>query len=187
MKKSMKKRKFILFLAIPIILIAAVGIGVKIYSRTVRISGSAENDLMEELVAFHGESYTGKPILTETIGQAEFSVLESLEFSMDAEQKRPWNDSMPEQDNKGTLLSKAYWISIYNCRAEYVRYVVADGEKIPGTETYKYISYKAYEDNDLNSRATAFLDASSAQCTYSGSQEEYEDLEALIAKAYDRS
>ncbi len=146
-----------------------------------RISASAREDLLEELTSLHGESYSGKIISSQTAGEDLLYLREDMRFSIKKEKIRPWNDTMPAADAQGIPLSKTFWISVYQCQVDYIRYVTVDGETVPDTEIHKYITYTAYEDNDLNSSARAVLDASSGKTTYSGTETDYKDIEQQLA------
>ncbi|MCD7919789.1 MAG: hypothetical protein LUG45_06880 [Clostridiales bacterium] len=127
--------------------------------------------LTEELTALVGEPYEGEVLLCETVDGTEVAVLEDMEFQISQKAYRPWNRSMPAEDSAGVPLSRASWISVYNCKVVYTRYRTVDGVKEDGSETQMVVVYKGYEDNDLNSGARSVVTDSVQRVTYSDSEE----------------
>lgn len=133
--------------------------------------GSDGYRLTAELAALVGSPYEGEVLLCETVDGVEVAVLEDMEFQISQKAYRPWNHSMPAEDSAGVPLSRASWISVYNCKVVYTRYRTVDGVKEEGSETQMVVLYKGYEDNDLNSIAGAVVTDSAETVTYSDSEE----------------
>lgn len=179
----MGRKKIILAISLMvIILICGIGFS-EYYTSLNQISGSSKYAIFEELTKLHGENYSEKMIATQTINQKEVFIKENMNFFIEKKTISPWNDTMPDRDSKGILFSKAYWMTVYKCGVEYVRYIVIDNDMISEAKRYKYVTYLAYEDNDLNSEARIFLDTSSSKCTYSDSKAEYEDINKMFLNA----
>ncbi len=148
------------------------------YFKTPKIGGSTGADLIQELSSIYGEEYKGKVLSEKNTDAGTIRLQEDMQFSIEADKYRRWNDTMLAVDYFGVPLSREGWISIYNVKVEFTRYTTLDNEVCSGSAEQKVISYTAYEDNAKHSCARASLDLSSAESQYSTTAENFEDMVA---------
>lgn len=166
-----------------LIIVTVIGVGKKIYQEYHYISGPAKWHMLQQIEAVEGECYKEKCIATQRVDQIEIRIQEDMEVQFSVDKIRSWDESMPDKDVDGVPLSKANMISVYECRIDIVRYATVDGIIVPDSETHKYITYTAYEDRDLSSGAGTLVDLTTRECTFSDTEDYFEDVEALIENA----
>ena len=129
----MKKRHIALFVAIFLLLCAVRWMGVGYYS-----SSAAQRDLKKDLVALHGETYTGRETENGT---------EDMAFEIRAATFFPTNYS---------LRYFFGWDYKYECTVTYTTY---SGETVTGSRTVTYVGYDPVGPGEEETRA--YVDESS--------------------------
>ncbi len=178
---SKKTKTTVVVLAILLGLLAVLLLVFGRSFQTPRLGGSAQADLMEELVAVYGEEYEGKVLSETTADGKKLTLREDMRFSFEPDRYRPWDETMPSTDRFGVPLSREKQISLYNVTVTFTRYTVQDDDVRGKSTEQKVISYTAYEDNGTHSIARATLDQSSASCRYSSTEENFENMTALAS------
>lgn len=161
------KRKHIKFIVILCLLIIIISIDYF----TPRSSASAGNDLRSQMMSYSEIKKNDETMLySMACGDKTVKIFEKIDFYIE------------HNGYKKYSFFESARINEYRCYIIITRYATINEDEQVYNTTTKEIAYLGYEDNDLNSIEGAYVDPETEKCSYSESENYFNDYSK---QAYD--